>query len=155
MHCLEEAQQPGLLQHRAGERSRLVRDHDQRACLRELGDGRFDAVEHGAAGHRRAQGGGVETTSKPRRELVVVDGRQRGSREGTRDQRIWAIADPAAHRVQRESRQARLGQRRVQRVRDAAGAVDQRAVEIERDRVEALHRRPASAPSRSAAIARR
>ncbi len=152
MHGLEALQQPGLVQDRAREHRRLVGDHDQRALLGELGDHRVDAAEDGAAGHRRTQGRCIETTSKPCREFVRVDGCEPGSREGARDQRVRPVADPAPHRVQREARQTHLEQCCVQRVRNAAGAVDQRAVEIEGDRVEALHRWPASAPSRSAAI---
>jgi hypothetical protein len=152
LHGLEELQQSRCLEHRAGEHRRLVRDDDQRALPGQLGNRRMDAVEYGAAGHRSAQGRCIEAATKPRREFVGVDACQLRSRESAGDQRVGTVADPASHRVQRELRQTQLDQRCVQRVRHAAGAVDQRAVEIEGDRVEALHRCPACAPSRSAAI---
>jgi len=152
LHGLEELQQSGFLQHRARKHRRLVRDHDQRALLGQLDNRRVDAVEYSAAGHRGAQRRCIEAASKPRREFVGVDVRQLRGRKGAGDQRVGSVADPAPHRLQREARQTDLGQRCVERVRNAAGAVDQRAVEIERDRVEALHRCPAPAPSRSAAI---
>jgi hypothetical protein len=97
-------------------------------------------VEGGVA-HRDLGVEGLVATSA-RRDLVVVHGRPR-QRQHLRDQAGGALAQQRHHVLATNPRLAALGEHPVQGAGDVAAGVDQRAVEVEHQRVGPPGRLPA------------
>ena len=69
----------------------------------------------------------IERTAQLERvDVMAMQGIERAA-----DQRVGAVADPAAHGNRLDGRQAGGAQRDIERMRDALGAVDQGTVEVE------------------------